>query len=230
MDSVSFLRHLDQELGAFRSCLGADLTTPVEHCGAWTLHDLAEHLGQSNLWVAAAVTEGHGDFRAPAAPRGRDLLVPWFDGGVMTLLDALDADPATPAWTVQPPHTVGFWQRRRCLETLVHRWDAEHSLGTPAPLDAELADEGVAEVFDTIAPRQIARGRARPPRYAVRLDATDTGGSWTYGPGDPVAGVTASAQDLLLMLWRRLPSDAGAFTWDGDRVAGRRLLNDPLVA
>ncbi len=230
MDSASYLRHLDQELGAFRSCLGADLTVPVEHCGDWTLRDLAEHLGSSSLWAAAAVTERRGDFRAPAAPRDSDLLVRWFDEAAATLLDALDGDPAAPAWTFHPPHTVGFWQRRRCLETLIHRWDAQHALGVARPFDAELAGEGVAEVFDTIAPRQIARGHARPPRQAIRLDATDTGASWTYGPRAPVAAVAAPAQDLLLLLWGRLPGTADAFAWKGDRQAGLHLLAAPLVS
>ncbi|XDO64374.1 maleylpyruvate isomerase N-terminal domain-containing protein [Streptomyces sp. RLB1-33] len=27
-----------------------------EHCGEWTLHDLAGHLGSTNVWAAAAAT------------------------------------------------------------------------------------------------------------------------------------------------------------------------------
>ncbi|GHH82538.1 hypothetical protein GCM10018793_42630 [Streptomyces sulfonofaciens] len=230
MDHASFLRHLDRELGAFRSCLGADLAVPVATCGDWTLHDLAEHLGRSGLAAAAAVTEGRGDFRAPPAPRDPGLLLRWFDEAAATLLDALDTDPATPAWTFHPPHTVGFWQRRRCLETLVHRWDAEQALGGARPFDAELAGEGVAEVLDTLAPRRIARGRTRPPRQALRLDATDTGGSWVYGPGSPVAAVAGPAGQLLLMLWGRLPADGPGFAWKGDRGAGLAVLEGPLAA
>lgn len=230
MDSTSLLPHLRRELGAFRECLDGDLSARVAHCGEWTLHDLAEHLGGSNLWAATAVTEGHGGYRPPAAPRERAVLVRWYDEASETLLKALDADPAAPAWTFHPPHTVGFWQRRRCLEALVHRWDAELALGTPGPLDAELAGEGVAEVFDTMAPRQTARGRAQPPRHALRLEATDTDSSWTYGPGEPVAALFGRAQDLLLLLWGRMPVDGGAFTWAGDRQAGQRILDGPLTA
>ncbi|GHJ41826.1 maleylpyruvate isomerase family mycothiol-dependent enzyme [Streptomyces sp. TS71-3] len=233
MDSASLLRHLDRELGAFRSCLGGDLSVPVPTCGDWTLHDLAEHLGSSGLWSAAAVTDGHGDFSAAPAPRDPCLLVQWYDEAVAALLDALDADPATPAWIFHPPgvsdHGVGFWQRRRSLETLIHRWDAEHALGAARPLDPELAGEGVAEVFDTMAPRQIARGRARPPRHALRLDAVDTGGCWSYGPGSPVAAVAAPAEDLLLMLWGRRRADGPEFTWKGDRGAALAVLSGPLV-
>ncbi|MGW7260317.1 maleylpyruvate isomerase family mycothiol-dependent enzyme [Streptomyces sp. NPDC054834] len=229
MEPSSLLRHLRSELDAFRTCLDSDLAAPVVHCGDWTLLDLAEHLGGSNLWAAAAVTEKRGDHEPPTAPGERAALLRWFDDASRSLYEALDADPATPAWTFHPPHTVGFWQRRRCLEALVHRWDAELAVGTPQPLDAELAGEGVAEVFDTMAPRQIARGRARSPEAALRLTATDIGATWDYGPGAPAAELAAPAEALLLLLWGRAPLDGGAFVWNGDEEAGRRILHGPLT-
>lgn len=229
MDSAALLSHLRRELAAFRACLHGDLSPPIEHCGEWTLRDLAGHMGGSNLWAATAVTDQRGGYEAPAAPRAPAALVRWFDASSETLLRALDTNPSTPAWTFHPPQTVGFWQRRRCLETLVHRWDAEHALGAVGPIDAELAAEGVAEVFDTIAPRQMARGRAQPPRCALRVQADDIGASWTYGPGAPVATVTATAANLLLLLWSRKPGNDPAIAWTGDRQAGQHILDSPLV-
>jgi uncharacterized protein (TIGR03083 family) len=225
---VDYLRHLRDELDAFGDCLDGDLTVPVEHCGEWTLYDLANHLGGGNLWAAAGVTEQRGDHRPEPAPRDPADLRKWFADTADTLLTVLAADPAGPAWTFYPPHTVGFWRRRRCMETLIHRWDAENALGTPRPIDAALASDGVAEVFDTMAPRQIDSGRARPPEYALRLTATDTGGSWTYGPGAPVATLSGPVVRLLLLLWGRLSE--GEFTWEGDREAGQRILAGPLTA
>lgn len=231
MDSTALLFHLRRELDAFRACLVGDLSEPVEHCGRWTLHDLAEHLGSANLWAAAAVSEKRGDGKAPPAPRDPAALVRWFDETSSTLLNALDTDPHTEAWTFHPPHTVGFWQRRRCLETLVHRWDAEQALGKAnTALDVDLAGEGVAEVFDTMAPRQIARGRASAPQHALHLKAGDTGASWTYGPGTPIATISSTTtESLLLMLWGRIPSSSAAFEWEGDQEAGQRLLEGPLT-
>lgn len=229
MDSASLLRHLRDELDAFRACLDGDLSAPVEHCGEWSLHDLAEHLGGSNLWAAAAVTEQRGDQEPAPAPRDPAELVRWFEETSKTLLEVLDTDPAASAWTFHPPRTVGFWQRRRALETLVHRWDAEHALGRVRPLDPGLAGEGVAEVFDTMAPRQRERGRAQPPRSALRLEATDTGASWTYGPGTPSATLAAPAEQLLLLLWGRVPGTSEAFSWSGDRRAGLAALAGPLT-
>jgi uncharacterized protein (TIGR03083 family) len=224
VDRPDHLALLRSELAAFEDCLRADLTAPVEHCGDWTLRELAEHLGQGNLWAAAAIAEGHGDHQPPAAPAD---LRPWFAGTVRILIDALAADPATQAWTFYPPHTIGFWQRRRCLETLVHRWDAEHALGAASKLDPLLCGDGIAEIIEVHAPRQIERGRATPPPASVRLIATDLDASWVFGPGDADATLSATAQELLLALWGRLP-----MPWSqviGNRDLARRVLHGPLV-
>jgi uncharacterized protein (TIGR03083 family) len=230
MDHSLFLSHLRREHDAFRVCLDGDLGVPVEHCPGWALRDLAGHLGNVYRRVAVAVAEKRGDFQPSAVPQDAAGLTRWFDESRKTIMGALDADPSTEAWTFHPPPTVGFWQRRVCLETLVHRWDGENAIGAARPFDPELAAEGVAEVFDTIAPLQLKRGNAQQPRCAIRLRATDTGGVWDYGPGTPVAEITATAEDLLLMLWGRLPGDHEAIAWDGDREAGRTVLAGPLTS
>ena len=241
MDPSGYLAHLHSDLAAFEACLGGDLAAPVAHCGDWTLYDLADHLGGGNLWAAAAVTERRGDLEAAPAPRDPAALAAWLSETGAVLIAALDADPDTPAWTIAPPPTVGFWQRRRCMEALIHRWDAEHAVGTGGVIDPALAAEGVAEVVDTMLPRQVRLGRTSPPPHAVRLEATDTGSSWLLGPGgpggpvgpgdpaDPVATVRGTAAGLLLLLWGRLDADDPAISWSGDREPGRAALNRALV-
>jgi uncharacterized protein (TIGR03083 family) len=229
MDPASYLSHLRRDFGAFEACLDADLSAPVEHCGRWTLYDLADHLGQGNMWAAVAVTGQRGDYEGPAAPRDREALTAWFRDTCDVLLAALDTDPLTRAWTIAPPPTAGFWQRRRCLETLVHRWDAEHALGITGPIDPALAEDGIAEVADTIAPRQVRLGRASAPRHAVRLHAGDTGSSWILGAGEPVATIGATAATLLLLLWGRVPASDPAISWDGDRQQALATLSRALV-
>ncbi len=229
MASLDHLAHLRRELDSFAACLGGDLAAPVEYCGDWTLYDLADHLGDGNLWAATAITEKHGDRQNEPAPSDHDGLATWFAHTAAVLLDAASADPDTAAWTFYPPHTVGFWRRRRAQETLIHRWDAEHALGLPSTFDPDLAGDGIAEVIDTTMHRMIARGRARPPEQAVRFVASGTGSSWILGPGRPVATVTGTAQDLLLMLWNRKSADDPAIGWDGDRAAAAAVLAGPLV-
>lgn len=223
------LSRLRRELYAFGDCLHGPLSTPIEHCGTWTLYDLADHLGRGNLWAAAAVTRHRGDHRTPAAPRDPSALRVWYATSSVILLTVLEADPATPAWSFALPRTVGFWRRRRCLETLVHRWDAEHALGITGFVDPVLAGDGVAEVIEVMAPRQVERGRIEAPRQAVRLTATGSGQSWVFGPGEPVATVNAAAEDLLLMLWGRRAVSDPALYWEGDVTIGRQLLSGSLV-
>jgi uncharacterized protein (TIGR03083 family) len=229
MDSAGYLTHMRRDMDAFAGCLGGDLSAPVEHCGDWTLHDLAGHLGGGNLWAAAAVTERRGDYEAAPAPPDPAALAAWLSRTAAVLFDALDADPAAPAWTIAPPPTVGFWQRRRCLETLIHRWDAENAVAEAGPIDPGLADDGVAEVIDVMLPRQIRLGRTSALPHAVRLTATDTRSAWVLGPGGPVAAVSGTAADLLLLLWGRRGAGDPALGWDGDGERGRAALSGALV-
>lgn len=231
METAGYLPALRRESAALRGCLaGGDPDAPVPHCPGWTLRDLVGHLGAGHARAVTAIRARRPAHRSPVPPREPAALLRWFEERCTALHAVLDADPAGPAWTFHPPRTVGFWQRRRCLETLVHRWDAQLAAGdTPGPLDPELAADGVAEVLDTFAPRQVAVGRAAAPRCAVAFEATDTGGSWTYGPGAPAAAVTGRAEELLLMLWRRLPAEDPRLVWKGDADAADAVLRGPLV-
>ena len=229
MDPACYLSHLRRDFSVFGACLAGDLSAPVRHCGSWTLYDLADHLGQGNIWSAVAVTDKHGDYQGPPAPRDREALTAWFRDTCGVLLAALDTDPLTSAWTIAPPPAAGFWQRRRCLETLIHRWDAEHALGITSPIDPALADDGIAEVVDVLAPRQVRLGRTSAPRHAIRLRAGDTGASWILGPGEPVATIGGPAASLLLLLWGRVPAGDPAISWDGDRQQALATLNRALV-
>ncbi|WP_026415598.1 maleylpyruvate isomerase family mycothiol-dependent enzyme [Actinomadura oligospora] len=227
---MDYLVDLRRELDAFGTALDGDLSAPVEHCGSWKLADLAVHMGAGNLFAVAAAREGRGDgYDESAAPRDPAGLRAWYAKTADELVEALSVDPSTHAWTFSPPHTVGFWLRRRTQETLIHRWDAEHALGSAKPMDVALAADGVAEVFDTMALRMISRGLATHPEQAVRITATDADHSWTYGPGEPVAELSGTAEDLLLMLWGRKPRNTASVTWTGDREAALVVLAGPLV-
>jgi uncharacterized protein (TIGR03083 family) len=219
---LDHLAALRDELVNFQTCLSADLSAPVVHCGGWTLRDLAEHLGQENLWAAAAVIQRHGDYQPPPAPAE---IASWFADTARVLVDALSIDPSTPAWTLAPPPTVAFWRRRRCLETLVHRWDAQHALGIPGQLEPVLCGDGIAEVLEMFVPRQVRLGRAAEPQAAVRFVATDLDSSWVLGPGEPVATLSGTAQQLMLALWNRVPWTRLA----GDYETARAVLPGPLV-
>lgn len=234
MDSEQHLRHLRREIEGYASALsrGVDrLAASVEHCGDWTVRDLTHHLGGIHRWVVTAVRDrrpGPEEADGPYDPRE---LLSWFRRGADEMHERLAVDPSTPAWTFAPARDVAFWQRRQCHENAVHRWDLETALAETPALDAELSADGVAEVIEVFVPRQVARGRMTPPQYSVRLVATDTGGEWVVGPGEPVASLAGPASALLLALWqrRRADGDGGPLAWDGDVAAGRAVLDRALT-
>lgn len=230
---MNFLAILREQLSAFGELITPDveLSAPVPHCGDWTFYDLADHVGQGNLWVVTAVAEGRGDFQGEPAPKDAVELRAWYDASASAMVETLSVDPATPAWTFTSamPRTVGFWQRRRALETLVHVWDGHNTFGTPEAFDPAIASDGVSEVFELFAPRMIKRGLATEPEVALGLRSTDTGQSWTYGPGEPVAELTGTSSDLLLALWQRKDAEDPALHWKGNWAAGKRVLAGPLV-
>lgn len=231
---MDFLATLTASLAEFGAVLdGSDLGASVPTCGEWTVYDLADHLGRGNLWVATAVHEKHGggggdEQRAPAAESD---LRTWFDETADAIATALSADPEAAAWTftTQMPQTVGFWRRRRAHESVMHLWDIRNAFGAAEDVEPELAADGVAEVFELFARRMVLRGLASEPEAAVRVVATDTGDAWTWGPGEPVGELSATASDLLLGLWGRVPRSGEGFAWSGDAEAGRAVLAGPLV-
>ncbi|MGW4242846.1 maleylpyruvate isomerase family mycothiol-dependent enzyme [Nocardia sp. NPDC004722] len=230
---MDFMAVLREKLTGFGELITpeADLAAPVPSCGDWTFYDLVDHVRQGNLWVVTAVAEGRGDYQGEPAPKDAVALRDWYDQSAKAILESLSVDPATPAWTFTSlmPRTVGFWQRRRAHETLMHLWDGQHALGVAEGFEPQLAADGITEVFEMFAPRMIQRGLAKAPEAAVSVHTTDTGDSWTYGQDAPVAEISGTASDLLLALWGRKSLDDAALNWQGNWAAGARVLAGPLV-
>jgi uncharacterized protein (TIGR03083 family) len=128
------------------------------------------------------------------------------------LLDALhDVAWETPAWTWwKEDRTVGAIARHQVQEVAVHRWDAQlAAAGRADPLPAKVAEDGVDEFL------WIARQMRGPEPIA--FSATDTGNTFGAGPGEPVVTVSATASDLVLLLYGRVsPDDVRV---DGERSA-----------
>jgi uncharacterized protein (TIGR03083 family) len=216
---IDYLAHLRRDVDEVLSVLArADLVEPVSGCPGWTLRDLVEHLGSVHRWATEIVRT-----KEPQREGQHEIhdLPTWFAEGAAALIETLAAaDPAEPCWSFTRDRRVGFWLRRQTLETVVHRWDAEHALGEPGSIDPTLAADGVAEVVKLMTPRQIALERIPPLPATVLLHATDTGDDWMLGDGRPTAGVEASAETMLLLLWHRIdPGDPRVrTTGDADQV------------
>lgn len=201
-----------------------DLTTPVPTCPGWTVSDLGEHVTDVHRWALSELVGTPPD-PLPAGP-----VAERFARGAAELTEALasrDADAGCRA--IYPPDTAATWARRQALETAIHLWDATHAVGAATRLPADLAADGVREVFDDLYPRQVRLGRVTPVTDSVLVRFSDAHGGAHLGGGAPDAVVTAPAHDVLLLLWGRIGPDQLDAEVDGDEAALRRILDTALV-
>ena len=202
----------------------------VPSCPEWSVRDLAHHIGEVQWYWGENVRAQDADRRSGAGltplPEDADLLA-WLGWCSYSLLGALrQAGPDAPCWAWWPsPHTSGAVGRHQAQEAAVHRWDAEAVGGASRPLPAALAADGVPEFVEIM----IGAGAAALPG-TVTLTATDTGASWQVGGGADRSGrvseLQATASDLVLMLYRRLPVPDAAVVGDPMLVAALLSLAD----
>jgi len=206
----------------------ADLDARVPTTPKWSLRDLAHHVGTVQWYWSENVRARNAAERAGGSltplPPDSDLLA-WLGWCTYSLLSELRAaGPDSPSWAwwdPPTPRTAGAVARHQAQEAAVHRWDAEGSVGSSAPLPSELAADGVPEFIEVmVGPDVVAL------RGAVNLHAVDTGDTWRVGPDETSGGtaeLNATASDLVLMLYRRLPvPDADV---DGDPMLVASLLS-----
>jgi uncharacterized protein (TIGR03083 family) len=96
--------------------------------------------------------------------------------------------------------TVGAIARHQVQEAAVHRWDAQSAVGTPDAIAAPVADDGVGEFLE------IARQLREPA--PIMFVATDSGRSYPVSEAAPAVTVSGPASDLVLLLYRRVGSEA----------------------
>ncbi len=235
--AFGFSRMIDTiaaESGSLASVVGeSDLAARVPSCPEWSVRDLAHHIGVVQWYWGENVRAKDADRRSggelTSLPEDADL-VPWLGWCTYSLLTALRAaGPDSPCWAWWPsPHTSGAVGRHQAQEAAVHRWDAEGVRGASRPLPAVLAADGVPEFVEIMIGADIS---ALPG--SVTLTATDTGASWQAagtgtgtGASGRVSELRATASDLVLMLYRRLPVPDAAVNGDPMLVAALLSLAD----
>ncbi len=235
-----YLEMLRTEVDAFADVVRrGDLGSPVPSCPGWDLTALIAHLGSIHRWARHCVSDAPQPVSVPGPGSDRAVWVSWFTSGADTLIDTLAAaDPDTSCRTFGPPGTVRFWLRRQALETTVHRWDAQATGGQPAPIEPDVAADGLHEVQEVFVPRQLALGRLRAQPGVLRLAATDVPGSVVdivasgapAGQGQsPTATASGPAAILFLVLWKRTPPGTPLLYLSGDRTEAHRILTAPLT-
>jgi uncharacterized protein (TIGR03083 family) len=231
---IDHLEPLRVECERFAAAIaGADESARVPSCPEWDLRALVVHLGRVQRSWASVIGRGEDVEPQPpddsVRPANGDDLVGWFREGAGELLTAVEEAPADrAAWTWwQTPRTAGAIARHQVQEAAVHRWDAEMAAGRPAsPVDTDAAADAVDEFLAVTA---VELHRWTPwtgGAGTVELAPTDApGGSrWlvlgddgpapSEGPDAPTATLSATASDLLLLLYRRLPLEAVTVTGD----------------
>ncbi|GGK29749.1 hypothetical protein GCM10010124_23090 [Pilimelia terevasa] len=235
-----WLGALRQEGAAFDGAVAqARADAPVPSCPGWTVESLTAHLGGAYSWIRGHVDRGVIAAPEPVAAHAVEIppwprTAQWCAERHDLLLATLEhLDPGMPAWNWAPQtKTAAFWFRRAAHEAAVHRWDAQAAVGTPTPIEAKLAADGVTEVLDTWLP--AGRRFAPQPRTGVvRLSATDLETEWYVRLRDEnvalldtdtlldddeahheTAHAVGTASDLQLALWGRIPFDALARAGD----------------
>ena len=197
----------------------SDLDLPVPACPGWTLGDLLAHVSGANRWVSRCVSSGltAQERILPPAPTGRDALLRWSEESLDELLSILSATPPDDlVWTpIRGALGSVWWRRKAALEVAIHRNDAENAVNLDRQIiDARLALDGIDEYSQEFLPLMLHAVAESPPVTAVLLSPTDIDDSRVVSlipagddrdPGVPGVELTASASNLLLWMWNRLP-------------------------
>jgi uncharacterized protein (TIGR03083 family) len=238
IDYTTYVEHVAQEGQRLMAAARKNLSSDVPSCPGWTVHDLVSHVAAVYEHKIACTALGRApDPWPPNWPADRDP-IEWLGdahGRLLEMFGRSDATTPSATWWL-PDQTVGFWARRMAQETAVHRIDAELAIGTPSPVDAELAADGVDEILILM----LAGDWSEDPDDAVMGQhvAISTGGrTWLItlergavnvveqgGAAD--ATVEGDPSDVLLFLWGRLPEDRVKLSGDQDAL---RVLRSRLV-
>ena len=240
----TYVDHLEADLVRFAAALRTGpLDAGVHGCPGWDLRQLAAHMGHIHRWsrLCALIAENPqvAAFIQPGSDATGDELADWLQQGGSRLAATLRAvDPAAPTWhPFLVERVAGVWPRRQAHETSMHRWDAEHAVGTPSPIDPELASDGIDEYFEVTYPRTMTREGAPPPSGSLHVHCTDVPGEWLarydeagyqftseHAKGD--AALRGPAEQILLALYHR-DHDASGLSPVGDEAALAGWLGAP---
>ena len=177
LEPATYLEFIRTESGRFREVLGeVDPAARVPTCPEWDASDLLWHLtGVQRFWTRAvrARPDKPEELEVPR-PSSHPELLRSFDTVTGEFSEVLaGAGMAEPAWTWAAEQTVGFIQRRQAHEVLVHRLDAELTLGAVSPVDPQLAADGVEEVLDVMFGSVPEWGKFTPGEGLLRVDPDD---------------------------------------------------------
>jgi uncharacterized protein (TIGR03083 family) len=240
MDEARLVEGLHQHTTGFATAVAdADPDLPVPTCPQWPLRVLVGHIGQAHRWAASVVRSGPTPVPEPfdADPGSPGEWPTWLREGAADLVDAVLAAGDTPVWTFFGQGRATFWLRRMLHDTTVHHADAALSTGATFEVAPDLAADAITEwlelLSDPITPTikpAFAELRGTGQTLGLHPDTgpgwlitrTADGVRWARATDTADATLAGPAQDLLLVLTRRLPP--GRITITGERALADHWL------
>lgn len=216
--------------------------TPIAPVPGWRVHDVIAHLAGDFLWVLGTLATRERPRAGLVAVEtlGAALCDEW-DAVAARLLNRLEViDPMEPCpnFAQGDRGVLGFYPRHQALETTIHRWDVESAVGEHAPIDAVVAADGIAELFEVYTRRYSPHHLAAP----LTLACSDTASGWLIAPAERDgfveierwtgggADIEARADELLLLMWQRIDPDDARVRYRVDPATVRPFLQGPLTA
>lgn len=232
-----FLSLIEDRSAALRKAVAAvpDPDICVPSCPDWSLQDLVAHLTEVQHFWAAAVAAG---------PSEKPPTVGEPPAGLLEATEALVAalrksGPEFGCWTwwgsSDAPMTAGAVARHQAHEAAVHAFDAQLAVGSPQPVPAAVALDGIAEFISVV---HGSSGAWPHDPVVISLHATE-GASWLLHLTptgahllDDVSatadgGLHGPASDVLLALYGRVP--LGHLQSQGAPTTLQRFLDWPSL-
>jgi uncharacterized protein (TIGR03083 family) len=220
---IDWLR--DQTAACADAVTGLDPDTRVPTCPEWSVRDLVAHVGQIQRRAAKIVRTGEAVpfpqlVEPPADWAG------WLREGAAELADAAAEAGTREVWTFfGDRRPAPFWVRRMLHDTTIHAVDAALTAAKPYRIPGALATDGIDEGLDLI--ERMRGAELRGDGQTLQLVSAE-GDGWliTRNPDGPTwkrtvtesadVTVTGTAQDLLLLLYRRVGPDRVTVTGQRD--------------
>lgn len=198
------------------------------HGTEWPLDIRRRLLEQTFPGLIELFQRGEKGVTAWFIPEG---LIEWFEEGAAELEEVLrrtnldDSVWQPPGWPWHREQTVRLFLQAANIETAIHRWDAQLAHQCTTAIDHVVAEAGIDQALREMTMmnrwyvREFRKAPAPPGKgETYRFQQTDSTGTWFVRfEGENVvvenqaaeADVTirASASDLLLFLWHRIPAD-----------------------
>ncbi len=240
---IDHLAVVEEYSASFTEAVAGNLGAPVPSCPGWTVDDLVAHLARVQAWWTVVVLAKGAcpdeEAARRAADTGPDRVEGWRE--ISARYVAVQEEhlrgggPDAPLWVWwndAKRDTAAAVVSRQAHEAVVHCWDAQRAAGAVEAIPAELAADGVDEFLE----RFLNGGEWAGGPAVLELAATDTGAVWsvgTDGSAEPArlaegaadARVTGTAEQLYLLLWRRLGTEEVTVT--GDRAKAEALIGWP---